>query len=233
VVTRSQPADPGEPGAGRAHRRPRRDAELNRERVLAAAVSAMLREGRNVPLATIASEAGVGVGTLYRRYTDREALLHALEHRAYGLLNQILDEVDNQYLSGLEAVGAFLSRTLAIADELVLPLHGAPPLMSADAVQARQAINRRLDRFIERGRADRSIHAAVNATDIIVFSAMLTQPLPYGPDWRRMAERQLAIFVNGLATSGPSDIPGPAVKREDIEKAFAPPNLSSDKQSEG
>lgn len=36
-----------------------------------------------------------------------------------------------------------------------------------------------------------------------------------------MAERQIAIFVNGLATSGPNDIPGPAVKREDIEKAFA------------
>ena len=50
----------------------------------------MLREGRNVPLAAIAAEAGVGVGTLYRRYADREALLHALEHRAYALLNQIL-----------------------------------------------------------------------------------------------------------------------------------------------
>jgi AcrR family transcriptional regulator len=56
----------------------RRDAELNRERVLASAVSAMLREGRNVPLAAIAAEAGVGVGTLYRSYADREALLHAL-----------------------------------------------------------------------------------------------------------------------------------------------------------
>ena len=76
-------------------------------------------------------------------------------------------------------------------------------------VCARQAINQRLDRFLGRGRADRSIHAAVNATDIIVFSAMLTKPLPYGPDWRRIAERQIAIFVNGLATSGPSDIPEP------------------------
>jgi len=92
---------------------------------------------------------------------------------------------------------------------------------------------RRLDRFIGRGRADRSIHAAVNATDIIVFSAMLTKPLPYGPDWRRIAERQIAIFVNGLATSGPSDIPGPGVKREDIEKAFAHASLISGKQSDG
>ena len=148
----------GRPPAGR-RRRPRRDAELNRERVLAAAVSAMLREGRNVPIAAIAAEAGVGVGTLYRSYADREALLHALEHRAYGLLNRILDEVDGRDIPGLEAVKEFLSRSLAIGGQLILPLHGAPPLISAQAVQARREINRRLDRFIERGHADCSIRA--------------------------------------------------------------------------
>src|SRR5260370_37803696 len=56
-----------EPATGR----PRRDAEANRERVLAAAAAAMTREGHHVPLATIAAEAGVGVGTLYRKYADR------------------------------------------------------------------------------------------------------------------------------------------------------------------
>jgi AcrR family transcriptional regulator len=216
-------SDAEEPAAVRARRRPRRDAEANRERVLAAAASAMLREGRNVPLATIAADAGVGVGTLYRRYADRRALLHALEKRAYGLLNQILDQVDSTDLPGLDAVAEFLSRTLAIADQLVLPLHGAPPLMSGEAVQARQAINRRLDRFIERGHTDHSIRAAVNATDVIVFSALITQPLPHGPDWPKIARRQLAIFLNGLAWGGPIDIPGPAVKQEDIEGAFALP----------
>jgi AcrR family transcriptional regulator len=211
----------GEPAAGRARRRPRRDAEANRERVLAAAAAAMLREGRNVPLATVAAQAGVGVGTLYRGYAGRRALLHALEDRAYGLLNKILDEIDSTDLPGLDAVAEFLTRTLAIADQLVLPLHGAPPLMSPEAVQARRAINRRLDRFIERGHADHSIRAAVNATDVIVFSALITQPLPHGPGWPHIAGRQLAIFVNGLAWSGPIDLPGPVVTREDIEHGFA------------
>jgi AcrR family transcriptional regulator len=204
--------------AGR--RRPRRDAELNRERVLDAAISTMLRQGRHVPLAVIAAEAGVGVGTLYRSYPDREALLHALEYRAYGLLNQILDEVDGPDTPGLGAVREFLARTLAISDQLILPLHGAPPLVSDQAVRARREINRRIDRFIERGHADGSIRAAVNATDIIVFSALITQPLPHGPGWPLIAGRQLAIFVNGLARSGPAGIPGPAVTREDIESAF-------------
>jgi AcrR family transcriptional regulator len=213
--------DVEETAADRAPRRPRRDAEVNRERVLAAAISAMLREGRNVPLATIAAEAGVGVGTLYRSYADREALLQALEDRAYGLLNQILDELERRDLPGLEAVREFLVRSLAIGDQLVLPLPGAPPLMSQDAVEARKAINRRLHHFIERGHTDYSIRAAVNAIDVITFSAIITQPPPSGLDWARIAQRLIVIFVNGLAQSGPIDIPGPLVTREDIESAFA------------
>lgn len=220
--TRSATPETGPAGsATQGRRRPRRDAEFNRERVLAAAVSAMLREGRHVPLAAIAAEAGVGVGTLYRSYPDREALLHALEYRAYGLLNQILDDIDGLDLPGLEAVGEFLSRSLAIGDQLILPLHGAPPLLSTEAVGARREINRHLERFIERGRADHSIRAAVNATDVIVFSALITQPLPHGPGWPLIAGRQLAIFINGLAAGGPAGIPGPAVTRQDIEATFA------------
>jgi AcrR family transcriptional regulator len=207
--------------AGRPLRRPRRDAELNRERVLDAAASLMLREGRHVPLADIAAEAGVGVGTLYRSYADREALLHALEYRAYGLLNHILDEIERRDLPGLDAIREYLERTLDVGGQLILPLHGAPAMVSAQAVRARREINRRLEGFIERGQADGSIRAPVNATDVIVFSALTTQPLPHGPSWPLIAGRQLAIFVNGLAGSGPAGMPGPAVTRGDVETAFA------------
>jgi AcrR family transcriptional regulator len=207
--------------AGRPPRRPRRDAELNRERILDAAVSLMLREGRHVPLADIAAEAGVGIGTLYRSYTDREALLHALEYRAYDLLNHILDEIERRDIPGLDAIREYLERSLDVGDQLILPLHGAPPLVSAQAVHARLEINRRLEGFIERGQADGSIRAPVNATDVIVFSALTTQPLPHGPSWPLIAGRQLAIFVNGLAGNGPAGLPGPAVTRHDIEAAFA------------
>ena len=204
---------------GRARaRRPRRDAEANRERILAVAAAVMMRDGRHIPLAAIAAEAGVGVGTLYRKYADRQALLEALEYRAYDLLNQILDRLPP---GGLEAVREFLAGTLEIADQLVLPLHGAPPLMTAEAVAARRAISSRLDELIERGCADGSITADINATDVIVFSALVTQPLAHGPDWPTLAARQLAIFVNGLAGAGAAALPGSPVTRQDIETAFA------------
>ena len=207
----------------RPPRRPRSDAEANRDRLLAAAAAAMTREGRHVPLSVIAAEAGVGVGTLYRKYADRDALMQALEYRAYGLLSQILADIASRGLPGLEAIGEFLAGTAAIASQLVLPLHGAPPLVTAEAVAARQEINSRLDAFIARGQADGTIAAPVNATDVIVFSALITQPLAHGPDWERLAARQLAIFLNGIAGGGRPGIPGPPVTREDIEAAFARP----------
>src|SRR5580704_15485026 len=121
-MTPGRPADPGLPATPAAARRPRRDAEQNRERILAAAAAVMLRDGRHVPIAAIAAAAGVGVGTLYRSYADRQALLHALEYRAYGLLNQILDEVSQRDIPGLGAVREFLTGTLAVGDQLILPL---------------------------------------------------------------------------------------------------------------
>lgn len=202
-------------------RKARRDAEANRERLLAAAVTAMLRNGRNVPLAAIAAEAGVGVGTLYRRYPDRDALLHALEYRAYEMLNALLDEIEHEDgLTGREAIARYVDGTLALSDQLVLPLHGARPLITPAAVEARRSIYRRLDAFIDAGRADRSIRAPVNATDIITFTTMITQPLANGPNWEHNARRQAAVYLNGLATEGPAHVPHPPIERANIESAF-------------
>jgi AcrR family transcriptional regulator len=56
----------------------RRDAERNRQRILEAARVVFAREGLEVSLDAIAREAGVGVGTVYRRFADKEQLIEAL-----------------------------------------------------------------------------------------------------------------------------------------------------------
>ncbi|WP_116201069.1 TetR/AcrR family transcriptional regulator [Amycolatopsis circi] len=200
-------------------RKVRKDAEANRERLLVAAAAAMLREGRHVPLAAIAAEAGLGIGTLYRSYSDRDALLHALEHRAYGLLNSLLDQIDEDS-TGLDQVRCYLEGTVDLADQLVLPLHGGPPLVTPEAVAARKSIYRRLDFFLATGREDGSIRGAINATDLVAFSTLLTQPKASVLDWTHLARRQIAHFLNGIATEGPIEVPGPALGRDDVEQAF-------------
>src|SRR5258708_27839424 len=55
----------------------RADAQRNREQLLAAAVVAFSQEGPEVTLESIARDAGVGIGTLYRHFPSREALVDA------------------------------------------------------------------------------------------------------------------------------------------------------------
>ena len=55
----------------------RADAQRNRDRVLAAAVRAFFNDGPDVTLDAIAKDAGVGIGTLYRHFPTREALIEA------------------------------------------------------------------------------------------------------------------------------------------------------------
>jgi AcrR family transcriptional regulator len=55
----------------------RADARRNRDRLLAAAVRAFSEDGPDVTLDSVAKEAGVGIGTLYRHFPTREALVEA------------------------------------------------------------------------------------------------------------------------------------------------------------
>ncbi|MCU1479445.1 MAG: TetR family transcriptional regulator [Subtercola sp.] len=179
----------------------RSDAIDNRERVLAAAVTAVLREGQKVPLATIAAEAGVGVGTLYRRYPNREALLEALEIRAYLIVIESLTDIAAQDVTGLRSIELFLERTIFTRSDLVLPMHGAPETSNSETLALRTEVEQRVASLVARGVADGSLNPTVTAADVIVFGAMIAQPLPHVDDWSAVARAQVQIFLRG-ATAG-------------------------------
>src|SRR6266511_4065497 len=106
----------------------RRDAERNRQRILDAARELFAERGLGVTLNDIAHHAGVGVGTVYRRFPDKAPLIDALfEQRLeefVDLMNAALDDPDPW-----QGFAGFLERALELqaADrglrELVL---GAP-----------------------------------------------------------------------------------------------------------
>lgn len=175
----------------------RRDALANQERVLAAAVTTMLRHGRQVPMATIATEAGVGVGTLYRRYATREALLDALTERSFRMVLAAANEAGERGGSGLEAIGWFLDRTIEHRAELVLPLHSGPGDLPPETAAIRAEVHRAIGLLLDRGRADHSVRDDVTTGDVVIFGAMLAQPLD--PGWARLARRQKTLFLRGLA----------------------------------
>ncbi|MFT4041630.1 MAG: TetR family transcriptional regulator [Gordonia sp. (in: high G+C Gram-positive bacteria)] len=65
-------------GAGKKPETLRADAQENYERILAAATELINREGNKVSLSAIAAAAGVGIGTLYRRFPTRPHLIEAV-----------------------------------------------------------------------------------------------------------------------------------------------------------
>jgi hypothetical protein len=73
---------------------------------------------------------------------------------------------------------------------------------------------------LSRRRAVRRVRADVNATDVIVFGAMITQPLPTGTAFMTVARRHIHLFVCGIRASTDSSLPGPAVTRDGLEAAF-------------
>jgi hypothetical protein len=86
-------------------------------------------------------------------------------------------------------------------------MHGGPVPLDEDTVALRSEVHATLERILRRGRRNGSIRAGVTAFDIIVFGALLAQPLPHVPDWRSAARRQARIYFDGLASEALTPLP--------------------------
>jgi AcrR family transcriptional regulator len=194
---------------------------MGRERLLAAAAQAIKRHGEKVPMASIAHDARVGIGTLYRHYPARADLLAALERRSYEIvLGNARAAVDNRR-SAIAALGLFLERTISSRHDLILPLHGGPVSLDEPTVAVRTEISNLIEQVLSRGRDDGTIRDDATAVDVIITGALLAQPLPHAADWDQLAARQARIFLDGPAAAGSRRLPGRAPTRVQLETGFA------------
>jgi AcrR family transcriptional regulator len=205
----------------RVTRQLRRDAAANRERLLRAAAVAIRREGEKVPMATIADGAGVGIGTLYRHYPTRPALLEAVSLRSYRLVLEHARTAAESDEPAPSVIGRFFEQTIAARDDLVLPLHGGPVSLDEQTVALRAEISDLLEQVLARGRHDGTVRTDATAIDIIITGAMLAQPLPNVPDWDQVARRQAGMYVAGLASTTGTPLPGRQPTRAQLEAGFA------------
>lgn len=177
----------------------RRDASRNVERLVTAAARAVLRDGPRVPMATIAQEAGVGVGTLYRHFPSRRALLDELTRRSFVTVQANANTADREATHGVDALRRFVEAAVDQRNDLVLPLHGGPPVASAEVTALRAQVHETVERMLARGRADGTIREDASPDDVIALGALLAQPRPVDPTWDATARRLLAVYLRGLA----------------------------------
>jgi AcrR family transcriptional regulator len=149
-------------------------------------------------MGTIAADAGVGVGTLYRHFPNRDDLLSQLTHRSFEQVLANASAAERQGATATECLRLFIDAAISQRNELVLPLHGGPPPTSPATKTVRNEIHQIVRRMVDRGVADATLRPGIAPHDIIVFGAMLAQPRPTDPDWDATSRRLLATYLRGL-----------------------------------
>src|ERR1700723_2170202 len=182
----------------RRPREQRSDAARNHEALVCAATAAVHREGPYVAMATIAADAGVGIGTLYRHFRTRENLLTFLAHRSFEQVLSSVQAAESNGTTASDALRRFIEAAIAQRNELVLPLHGGPPVTAPETLAVRDQVHRAVQQIIERGRIDGTISQDVTPRDVAVFGAMLAQTRQSDPHWHTTCRRLLATYLNGL-----------------------------------
>lgn len=175
----------------------RRDAVVNRERVLDAATVEVLRHGERVPMAAIAASAEVGVGTIYRHFPTRENLYAALVRRSFELA---LANAEHAAAAAdpVDGIAEFFRAAVRDRDRFVLPLHGGPSVVDAGSRRLQREIRGHIASILKRGVAAGSIRSDVTPGDIVVTGALLSRGLPNSGTWATVARRQIDLFVSGL-----------------------------------
>jgi AcrR family transcriptional regulator len=138
-------------------RKPRADALRNRERILDEAKTAFTRAGGDISLEDVARQAGVGVGTLYRHFPTREALLEGVyraevaklaeEERRLSALLPPLDALRSWMLLFID----YIATKKIIAPALNSIVGGPTKLFESSGAQIKDAIRSLVTRAIASG----------------------------------------------------------------------------------
>jgi AcrR family transcriptional regulator len=197
----------------------RADAERNRRKLLDAAAELFARKGLSVGLDEIARHAGVGVGTAYRRFPEKEQLIEALFDDRIEQIASLAERCatrDDAYAGLVEFIegNVQLQSTDRGLKELIL---GSPHAI-ARVQGARSRIEPAVASLVERAQAAGQIRADVGHTDVALVQFMLTAisdiTREVDPDvWRR----GLRLVLDGLRTPSPGEMPGSPIRRDALD----------------
>jgi AcrR family transcriptional regulator len=179
-------------------RKPRADAQRNRERILEVAKGAFARHGANASLDDIAKQVGVGPGTLYRHFPTRAELLQAV-YRADLEKLAAAEQKFSQTMAPTEALRAWLLLFIdaIAAKQLIAPalntLLGDPKkVFEASYAKMHQAIRALVKRGVESG----EIRSDLDPVDLL-RALIGVSNVSSAPDWQPSARRLVDILIIG------------------------------------
>jgi AcrR family transcriptional regulator len=181
-----------------ARRKPRSDAQRNRERVLEVAKQAFTRAGANASLDDIAKDAGVGAGTLYRHFPTRDALIEAV----YRTEVEKLAAAERKFAEAMPPIEALRAWMLLFVDyiatkQIIAPalntfVGGPSKLYEGSRAQIEGAIGGLVKRAVKSGDIRRDLDPFDLLRALIGVSNVASSP-----DWQQSAKRLVEILITG------------------------------------
>jgi len=179
-------------------RKPRADAQRNRQRILQVAKQAFTQSGANVSLDDIARQAGVGPGTLYRHFPTRDALLEAVYRTEVERLAAAEAEF-SRTMGPVEALRAwmllfvdYIATKHLIAPALNTMVGGASKVYESSGGLVKGAIHTLVERAIKSG----DIRADLDPFDLL-RALIGVSNVASVPEWPQSAKRLVEILIAG------------------------------------
>jgi AcrR family transcriptional regulator len=179
-------------------RKPRADAQRNRERILKVAKLAFTRSGTDINLDDVAKQSGVGPGTLYRHFPTRGALLEAVYRTEVARLAAAQQDF-SRTMAPVEAMRAwmllfvdYIATKQLIAPALNTLIEGPSKLFESSGTQITGAIHSLVNRAIESG----DIRPDLDPLDLLRALVGVSN-VSSVPDWPASARRLVQILIAG------------------------------------
>ena len=180
-------------------RKPRADKQRNRERLIGTAKAAFADVGMDVSLEEIARRAGVGIGTLYRHFPTRGAVVEAVYRREVeqlaGSATRLLATLPpaEALRQWMRLSVEYIATKKVMAAALGSTVGGAPELAASSGAKITEA----LFLLVDRASAAGDIRPDVTPEDILRALVGFTYGNT-GPGWQASALRLIDILVDGL-----------------------------------
>lgn len=178
----------------------RADAQKNRELILSAAEELFLEKGATVPLEEVAKRAGVGIGTLYRRFPTRESLLAATSNQRFMALAATSRARDPD-LGPNDALRAFLEE-LAANTSVYRSLAASIGTILQCGTPGCNAITAEGRRLLQRGQHEGAIRRDVTFDDIIYVITAIAIAIEHDRSSTERIGHLVDLFLNGVGVHG-------------------------------
>jgi AcrR family transcriptional regulator len=198
------------------------EARRNDLAVLEAARDVFTAQGAGAPVSAVARRAGVGMGTLYRRYGSKTELLQRLCLLA---MEQALEAAAAALRAAdpWEGLAGYIAACVELRSGALAALAGQIETTGPMRDTARRS-QEQAAAIVGRAQASGQLRADVTALDIAwlieQFSRRAPGPLDPGEE-RRVRARLVAIALDGLRAPGPSALPGPVPSRAHYERRWS------------